>query len=126
MYDTTLGVQVSYSGSQTAIQTINNNVTIDSGGLGGNIPKDVLPSTLSGYGVDDYLPAGTTISVYTSNGQTELYSTTITQAVYNAGAGPTVSTTADGMNTGIFPFLQGPIYFLYGPGDNSATTIFDY
>jgi hypothetical protein len=30
------------------------------------------------------------------------------------------------MNTGIYPFLQGPMYFLYGPGNNSATTTFDF
>jgi hypothetical protein len=125
MYDTTLGVQVSYSG-QTAINTIHDNVTIDSGGLGGNIPHNVLPASLSAYTDGDNLPAGTTISVYTSDGATELYSMTITQAEHVAGNGPSVSSASDGMNTGIYPFLQGPMYFLYGPGDSSATTTFDY
>jgi len=124
-YDTTLDVQISYAGTQSPIQTITDNVTIDSGGLGGNIPHDVLPSTLSSYAVGDNLPVGTTVSVYTSDGQTLLYTTTITQAQYSAGDGPYVSTASGGMNTGIAPFFQGPMYFSYTPAD-SGTVVWDY
>jgi hypothetical protein len=123
-YDTTLAVQISYGGTSTPIQQIVNNVTIDSGGLGGNIPIDVLPSTLSDKKVGDDLPVGTTIAVYTSDGLTLLYSMTVTQADHQAGNVPDVSTNNDGMNTGIFPFLQGPIYFSYTPEE--GTTTFDY
>jgi hypothetical protein len=122
IYNTTLSVQVSYAGAQSGIQTIFNNATIDSGGLGGYLPQNLLPSTLSGFTNNDFLPPGTTISVYSSNGQTMLYTTTITQAEYNAQAGPQVTTTSNGFNTGIIPFLQGPIYYSY----NSGTTFFDY
>jgi hypothetical protein len=124
-YDATLDVQISYGGTSTPIQQIVNNVTIDSGGLGGNIPRDVLPSTLSSYDVGDDLPVGTTISVYTSDGQTLLYTMTVTDADYNAGNTPSISTKSDGMNTGIHPFLQGPLYFSYSP-DDVGTTTFDY
>ncbi|KDF02028.1 hypothetical protein Y900_024640 [Mycolicibacterium aromaticivorans JS19b1 = JCM 16368] len=124
-YDTTLAVQISYAGTSSAIQQIVSNVTIDSGGLGGNIPRDVLPSSLSGYDVGDDLPVGTTVSVYTSDGQTLLYTMTITAADYSAGNVPDVSTKSYGMNTGSFPFLQGPIYFEYTPADVGTTT-FDY
>jgi hypothetical protein len=124
-YDATLDVQISYGGTSTAIQQIVNNVTIDSGGLGGNIPIDVLPSTLSDKKVGDNLPVGTTVSVYTSDGQTLLYTMTVTAADHQAGNVPDVSTKSTGMNTGIFPFLQGPIYFEYTPADVGTTT-FDY
>lgn len=124
-YSTTLDVQTSYNGVQSGVQQIVDNVTIDSGGLGGNIPDDVLATSLSNYHVGDYLPAGTTVSVYTADGQTELYAMTVSSADYTAGSGPSVSTKSDGFNTGIFPFLQGPIYFSYTPA-NQGTTTFDY
>jgi hypothetical protein len=124
-YDATVGVQVSYDGVQSAIQNINNNVTFDTGGVGGNIPRDVLPSSLSSYEVGDDLPVGTTVSVYTADGQTEVYTTTITDADYTMG-GPIVSSESDGMNTGIFPFLQGPVYFEYTLANASGQAIFDY
>ncbi|MCV7179316.1 PecA family PE domain-processing aspartic protease [Mycolicibacterium sphagni] len=124
-YDATLDVQVSYKGTSTPIQQIVNNVTIDSGGLGGNVPIDVLPSTLSDLKVDDYLPVGTTVSVYTSDGLTLLYTTTITQDDYDDGPSASVSSKDYGFNSGITPFLQGPIYFSYDPADVGTTT-FDY
>jgi hypothetical protein len=124
-YDATLDVQVSYGGTSTPVQQIADNVTIDSGGVGGNVPREVLPATLSDKKVGDDLPVGTTISVYSSDGLTLLYTTTITQAEYDAGNGPSVSTDGTGFNTGIAPFLQGPIYFDYDP-DDVGTTTFDY
>jgi hypothetical protein len=54
-----------------------------------------------------------------------VYTTTITQADYDMG-GPSVASDSDGMNTGIFPFLQGPIYFAYEPNNTSGTATFDY
>ncbi|MDR3663864.1 MAG: PecA family PE domain-processing aspartic protease, partial [Mycobacterium sp.] len=124
-YATTLDVQVSYNGSQSGVQQIADNVTIDSGGTGGNVPDDVLPTSLSSYHDGDYLPTGTTISVYASDGQTVLYTTTISSAVYNTDSGPYIAAKSVGFNTGIFPFLQGPIYFSYTPADQGTTT-FDY
>jgi hypothetical protein len=124
-YNATLDVQISYGGTSTPIQQILSNVTIDSGGLGGNVPRDVLPSTLSDKKIGDDLPVGTTVSVYTSDGQTLLYTTTITQTEYDAGNGPSISSESTGFNTGIAPFLQGPIYFDYTP-DGVGTTTFDY
>ncbi|WP_167098205.1 PecA family PE domain-processing aspartic protease [Mycobacterium sp. DL592] len=124
-YATTLAAQVSYQGVQSAITPIVKNVVIDSGGLGGYIPRDVLPSTLSDYSVGDTLPVGTTISYFTPDGQTLLFSTTITQDQYDADNGPFVSSFSDGANTGIAPFLLGPIYFSYTPADFGTAT-FDY
>ncbi|MGB8406187.1 MAG: PecA family PE domain-processing aspartic protease, partial [Mycobacterium sp.] len=124
-YTTTLDVQVSYNGVASGVQQIVDNVTIDSGGVGGNVPDDVLPTSLSTYHDGDYLPTGTTVSVYTSDGQTMLYTTTITSADYSTDSGPDVTTKSVGLNTGIFPFLQGPIYFSYTPADEGTTT-FDY
>jgi hypothetical protein len=123
-YSTSLDVQITYDSSASGIQPITDNAIIDSGGLGGYAPKDILPSTLSGYSVNDYLPVGTIISVYTPGG-TELYTTTITTAVYNASNGSSVGTIADGFSTGIIPFLQGPIYFSYSPA-TIGTVTWDY
>jgi hypothetical protein len=123
-YSTTLDVQISYDGSQSGMEAINNNAIIDSGGLGGYAPRDVLPQPLSGYSVNDELPVGSTISVYTPTGA-ELYTTTVTTAEYNAGNGPTVGINSDGFSTGILPFLEGPIYFSYSPS-GTGTAVFDF
>lgn len=123
-YSTTLDVQVSYSGGQTGVDPIVNNAYIDSGGLGGYVPWNMLPGSLGGYSVNDSLPTGTTISVFTPGGA-ELYTTTITASEYTAGNGPWVSTTSDGFSTGVIPFLQGPIYFSYSP-TGTGTTTFDF
>jgi len=80
---------------------------IDSGGEQG-----YLPSSVSGS-----LPAGTTISVYTSDGSTLLYSYTTT-----AGNSPTV-VSGDQMNTGNEPFALGPVYISYRPSGD-GTTVF--
>jgi hypothetical protein len=128
-YSTALQVQISYNGVDSAIQPIlyqgSGNATIDSGGVSGNFPHYTLPSTLSSYSTGDDLPVGTTISVYAPNGTTLLYTETVTQAVFAAGNGPYISSESDGMNTGYYPFLQGPIYFSYTPAD-LGTAIWDY
>ncbi len=128
-YSTTLDVQISYDGIQSAIEPVvydgSGNAIIDSGGLGGYIPHELLPSSLSSYTNGYDLPAGTTISFYNSDGTTLLYTETVTPALYSAGNGPTVSTLSDGASTGFDPFLQGPIYFSYSPA-NLGTAIWDY
>ncbi len=109
-YATNLSVQVSYGGEQTPIQPVVGSALIDSGGLGGALLPSLLPSTLSGLAVGSPLPVGTVISWYTADGQTLLFSTTVTQG----GETPSVGPPEDGANTGIAPFLQGPMYFEYG------------
>ena len=82
---------------------------IDSGGVYGTILSSVAGSGLA---------PGTLVSVYTSDGQTLLYSYTITGT--NA---PTVI-SGGSMNTGFMPFAQQPVYISYSP-TGVGTTIFD-
>ena len=88
---------------------------IDSGGVYGTIP---LNSAGPGGGT---LPAGTTITVYNSDG-TELY--TYTTTTTNS---PTLTSINSGqpMNTGFEPYWQGPVYISYSPS-GTGTTYFDY
>jgi hypothetical protein len=91
---------------------------VDSGGVNGTMPSDVAgdaadPSTGT-------LAPGTDVSVYANEsdaeaGQDALYSYT----VGDAGDGPTV-TDSDIMNTGNFPFAQGPIH-IGSEGDGTTT-----
>jgi hypothetical protein len=86
---------------------------IDSGGVTGTLPSYVVGnSQLSGT-----LPAGTAISVYTSDGSTLLYSYTT-----NGWDGPTVS-VVNVFNTGYIPFAQLPVYVANSPGRVGTTTI---
>jgi hypothetical protein len=86
---------------------------IDSGGVYGSIPSDLVGG---GYSV----PAGTKITVYDGADQ-ELYSYTTT-----ATNSPSVTFLSDDpMNTGFEPFSQGPVYIDYSPS-GTGTTIFDY
>ena len=118
---TTMSVQVSYGGEQTPIQPVGGTgVTVDSGGLGGSVTTPFLPSTLSSLPVNTYFPVGTVISYYTADGQTLLFTTEVTQAQYDAGLGPSVALLGNGVNTGIIPFLQGPMYFEYGSFGSSV------
>ncbi|WP_231999066.1 PecA family PE domain-processing aspartic protease [Mycobacterium sp. 1081908.1] len=106
---TTLAVRINNGALQTT-----NFAYIDSGGLGGDVPTALNPPNVGGY-----LPAGTTISVYTTGG-TLLYTTTVgaqQTAVVSSFLGGT-------FNTGIAPFLQNPIYLSYSPS-GTGTTIFD-
>ncbi|MEE6179720.1 hypothetical protein [Mycobacterium sp. 050134] len=109
-YSTTLDVQISYDGAQSAIQPItcqgSGNAIIDSGGLGGDFPKNfVLPSTLSGLSEGDNLPVGTMISVFTPDG-TELYTATVTTA--GGGDATNIGSVSDGFSAGFYPFVRGP------------------
>ena len=115
---------------RTGIQYVTG--TIDSGGLGGGLSPSVLPPALSNWQVGDSLPVGTTISVYTADSKTLLYTTTVKE-----GDGLPVPEVWDpnlDFNTGILPFFQGPIYFSYTPtytpvgpdGSYGGTAVFDY
>ncbi|TGD87576.1 hypothetical protein BayCH28_14605 [Mycolicibacterium sp. CH28] len=119
------------SGSQSQ-QSVNVTSTIDSGGIGGGVTQAMLPANLAYLGVGDELPPGTVIQVFAPDGQI-LYQTTVTESQYESGDAPSVWTTSLGFNTGIIPFLQGPIYFSYTPAyvPNPAnfyggTAVFDF
>ncbi len=86
---------------------------MDSGGEQGYLPSSLGIGQVSGS-----VPAGTTISVYTSDGHTLLYSYTTT-----AANSPTVISGGQ-MNTGNTPFALGPVYISYSPSGD-GTTIFD-
>jgi hypothetical protein len=86
---------------------------IDSGGVYGSIPSDLVGG---GYSV----PTGTHITVYNGDGQ-ELYSYTTT-----ATNKPSVTFfSTDPMNTGFEPYSQGPVYVDYSPS-GTGTIVFDY
>ncbi|GFG63154.1 hypothetical protein MKUB_06440 [Mycobacterium kubicae] len=107
---TTLNIQINNGPLQ---QT--SGAFIDSGGLFGSIPDILNPPNVGGY-----LPAGTTVSVYTPSG-TLLYTTTV-----GAQQTSVVPYWLGGVfNSGITPFLEGPIYLSYSP-TGSGTTIFDF
>ena len=89
-------------------------VAIDSGGVYGFIPSSVLDTGQT----SGIVPAGITISVYTGNGETLLYSYTTTQT-----DGPFV-TSGSAVNSGYTPFYLGPVYIAESPS-GYGTTIFD-
>jgi hypothetical protein len=106
---TTLDIRINNGSLQQATGAF-----IDSGGLGGSVPDNLGPPNAGGY-----LPAGTTVSVYTSSG-TLLYTTTA-----GSQQTPVVPSILGGFfNTGITPFLQNPIYLAYSP-TGSGTIFFD-
>ncbi|MGV1006352.1 MAG: PecA family PE domain-processing aspartic protease [Candidatus Nanopelagicales bacterium] len=86
---------------------------IDSGGVYGTLPPSMVPGMTS-----ETVPAGTLISVYSSNGQKLLYSYTTT-----AVNGPRIVPGEKYFNTGIEPYQQGPLYISYLSTD--GTTSFD-
>src|SRR5262249_93216 len=101
----TVDVQINHGPLQTVP------VMFDSGGLYGTIPSSVLGTAQT----SGYVPAGTTISVYTPDGRTLLYSytTTATNSPYVTGSR---------METGYVPFQQQPVYIGYSPsGDGTIT-----
>jgi hypothetical protein len=87
-------------------------VAIDSGGVYGFIPSSVLETGQT----SGIVPAGITISVYTSNGETLLYSYTTTQT-----DGPFV-TSGTALNSGYTPFYLGPVYIAESPSGFGTTT----
>jgi hypothetical protein len=92
---------------------------IDSGGAYGAVPQNRMPFIQS-FGA--YVPAGDTISVYTSNGGTLLYSQTVTGTQPNL---PVVVSNADYFNTGVYPFTRIPIYLSYSPSGTGGAMFFD-
>jgi PE family len=131
---TTLDVQINNGPLQSVT------AAIDSGGEFGSIPSSLVgnntvPVTEGPLIFDQALPAGTNISVYTSNGQTLLYSFTTT-ATESPVVTPGVASTSNIFNTGFVPFMDGPVYIANGPNagspgipgsfaPNVGTTIFD-
>jgi hypothetical protein len=87
-------------------------VSIDSGGLTGYIPALVLDTGQT----SGTVPAGITISVYTGNGATLLYSYTTTGTT-----GPLVG-TGGLTNSGYIPFSLGPVYVAESPSGFGTTT----
>ncbi len=104
-----LQVQIGNGQPQTVTLSL-----IDSGGKAGSVPSFLVPNVPVG----EALPAGTTITVYTSTGQ-ELYSQTVT-APYTPQVGP----AGGSFNSGNYPFTLGPIYVSNSPS-GVGTTIFD-
>ncbi|OPE45953.1 hypothetical protein BV508_27730, partial [Mycobacterium intermedium] len=115
----TTGGAVTVAGSpiSNVVVQINNGppqtapVMFDSGGIFGTIP-----SSLAGVPAGQYLPTGTTVSVYTEDGATLLYSYTMN------GSNNLWVTSGGNMNTGYFPFSQQPIYVSYNPTALGTTT----
>ncbi|RUP07374.1 MAG: hypothetical protein EKK34_00010 [Mycobacterium sp.] len=102
---TNVAVQINGGALQTAP------VMFDSGGINGTIPSSLLGTGQT----SGTVPNGTTISVYTSDGQTLLYSYTVN------GNGPGI-TSGGIMNTGYIPFSQQPVYISYSPTAIGTTT----
>lgn len=96
--------------------------TIDSGGIGGGLSKSMLPQVFSDWGLklNDPLPVGTEIAVYTADGETLLYTTTVTDN--NPLPEPTIWDPSLGFNTGILPFFQRSMYFDYSPQGSGVGT----
>jgi len=88
---------------------------VDSGGVTGTIPSSLLTS--SEYNsTTDLVNPGTTIAVYgNSNGTDELYSYTVT-----ADNAPIV-VSGSSMDSGVEPFLLGPISMEYTPAGTGTT-----
>jgi hypothetical protein len=103
---TTVDVQINHGSLQ------NVPVMIDSGGLYGTIPSSVLGTGQ----VSGNVPSGTIISVYTSDGQTLLYSYTTT------GTNSPAITSGGRMETGYEPFAQQPVYIGYSPSGVGVMT----
>ena len=90
---------------------------VDSGGVTGTIPSSLLTS--SEYNsTTDLVNPGTTIAVYADKaGTDELYHYTV-----NAANAPIV-VSGSSMDSGVEPFLLGPISMDYTPA-GTGTTIF--
>ena len=117
-------VEVSVNGAP--LQPVS--TAIDSGGQYGALPASIVgshtvPITIGPFSFGETVPAGTTISVYTSDGATLLYSYTTT-APTGPGVTSTVPSSFGAFNTGAVPFVQTPVYISNSPS-GVGTTIFD-
>jgi hypothetical protein len=91
------------AGGTTTSASVSNDV--DSGGVYGTIPSSLVGNAGS-------VPSGSTISVYTSPGGTELYHyITGTDSLGHSTAPTVVSGTS--IDSGVEPYLLGPIYINY-------------
>jgi len=92
---------------------------LDSGGATGALPSSLFTSSEYNSSTDLVNP-GTTIAVYSNQAETDLlYSYTV-----SADNDPYVVSGSD-MDSGIEPYLLGPIFMSYSPA-STGTTIFDY
>jgi hypothetical protein len=123
-----LVLKVSYDGVSTGYQLVPDS-TIDTGGVGGDIPQDLLPYNLTGYAPGSSLPGGTTFTVLanTGTGYAQLYTQVVSadSQVYPLTMvdSPTTATPPGVFNTGDYIFSQMPIYMSYSP--TGGTTFFD-
>ena len=93
---------------------------LDTGGVYGTLPNNLISLQ-----VGSIVPNGTTISVYSPTGVL-LYSYTTANGngpdVVNGTIDNPPSNPLEPMNSGYFPFSQGPVYFNYGaPGGYGST-----
>ncbi|BBX65399.1 hypothetical protein MSAS_45730 [Mycobacterium saskatchewanense] len=114
-----LQVSVSYDGVSTGFLPAGT-VNVDTGGVGGAIPQNLLPSTLAGYQPGSDLPPGATIEVQVPTLDGTGYQTLYVQTTANLPAYPPTHVespeTASGrLITGDYIFSQMPIYFSYLP-----------
>jgi PE family len=95
---------------------------VDTGGVGGNMPQDIVP----GYNPGDYLPQGTQIQVGIQGVAQPLYTETLgANAMQVTVTQQTPPPTGPGaFNTGNYIFTKIPIYFSYEPPGN-GTIYFD-
>lgn len=112
-----LQVQVNNSDLQSAPGAF-----IDTGGVAGRVPSNLLPDPLNQLAPGTPLPAGTKIIVEAVNGgqATVLYE----QVTGTGSAAPIVTSANAGFNTGNYIFEQMPIYLSYNP-TGTGTTYFD-
>ena len=106
--ETNLEIQINNGPLETASPAF-----IDSGGLTGAIPSNLI----SGVAVGNTVPAGTVIDVYSSTGKL-LYSETVTSA-----DAPYVVSSSDVFNTGNYIFSVDPIYISNSPTGVGTTVI---
>jgi hypothetical protein len=113
---------VTYNGASTGFLQVLD-ATVDTGGVGGDVPQDLLPSTLSTYQPGAALPPGVTIDVEvpTSSGYHLLYEqTTAVPPTYpeTLVENPQIvlpPAVGGRFNTGDYVFTKLPIYFSYSP-----------
>lgn len=96
---------------------------VDSGGVYGTMPKLVLDQAGVVPTLQGALPNGTTVQVYTDDGQTLLYSYTVNSSDPSAQSPSVIGGAGAFMNTGNYPFAQQPIYISYSPS-GVGTTLF--
>ena len=110
------GLDIVVSNSFGTDSVLNYSSYIDSGGILGVVPQNLVPGGALGQDV----PAGTTITVYTGSG-TELYQFTYP---VDTDLSPFVSGSGGDFNTGMWPFFEYPTYLSYSP-TGTGTLTFD-